>query len=60
VGVCISWRDKWLGGLLVIDLMLSISVLIVVFDSVYRDLKISFALKNDLDAMELKLMELRK
>lgn len=43
-----------------IDLMLSISVLIVVFDSVYRDLKISFALKNDLDAMELKLMELRK
>lgn len=43
-----------------IDLMLSIVVLIVIFDSIYRELKIAFALKNELDAMELKLMELEK
>ena len=42
------------------DLILSIIVLLVIFDSIYRELKIAFALKNELDSMELKLMELRK
>lgn len=43
-----------------VDILFLSAALLIILECLYLDLRVAMALKNEIDAMECKLMEMRK